>query len=70
MAVKKAAKKAPAKKAVVKRAGCKTASRAKVKAGDQYKCSVCGLVVSVDETCGCVQKCDIICCEAQMKKKR
>jgi hypothetical protein len=55
---------------VVKRAGCKTASRAKVKAGDQYKCSVCGLVVSVDETCGCVQKCDIICCEAQMKKKR
>jgi hypothetical protein len=70
MAVKKAAKKAPVKKAVAKRAGCKTASRAKVKAGDQYKCSVCGLVVSVDETCGCVQKCDIICCEAQMKKKR
>ena len=70
MAVKKAAKKAPAKKAVVKRAGCKTASRAKVKTGDQYKCSVCGLVVSVDETCGCVQKCDIICCDSQMKKKR
>ncbi len=70
MAVKKAAKKAPAKKAVVKRAGCKTASRAKVKAGDQYKCSVCGLVVSVDETCGCVQKCDILCCDSQMKKKR
>jgi hypothetical protein len=70
MAVKKAAKKAPAKKAVVKRAGCKTASRGNVKAGDQYKCSVCGLVVSVDETCGCVQKCDIICCESQMKKKR
>ena len=70
MAVKKEAKKAPAKKAVVKRAGCKTASRAKVKAGDQYKCSVCGLVVSVDETCGCVQKCDIICCDSQMKKKR
>ena len=70
MAVKKAAKKAPAKKAVVKRAGCKTASRAKVKAGDQYKCSVCGLVVSVDETCGCVQKCDIICCDSQMKKKK
>jgi len=70
MAVKKEAKKAPAKKAVAKRAGCKTASRAKVKTGDQYKCSVCGLVVSVDETCGCVQKCDIICCDSQMKKKR
>ncbi len=65
MAVKKAAK-----KAVAKRAGCKTASRGNVKAGDQYKCSVCGLVVSVDETCGCVQKCDIICCDTQMKKKR
>ena len=43
---------------------------AKVKAGDQYKCSVCGLVVSVDETCGCVETCDIICCDTQMKKKR
>lgn len=70
MAVKKAAKKAPAKKAVVKRAGCKTPSKAKVKTGDQYKCSVCGLVVSVDEACGCVDTCDIICCEKQMKKKR
>jgi len=70
MAVKKAAKKAPVKKAVAKRAGCGTASRAKVKAGDQYKCSVCGLVVSVDETCGCVKTCDIVCCEKQMKKKR
>ena len=65
MAVRKAAK-----KAVAKRAGCGTASRAKVKAGDQYKCSVCGLVVSVDETCGCVQKCDIVCCDTPMKKKR
>jgi hypothetical protein len=71
MAVKKAAKKAPAKmKAVAKRAGCGNASRAKVKAGEQYKCSVCGLVVSVDETCGCVKTCDIVCCEKQMKKKR
>jgi hypothetical protein len=70
MAMRKAAKKAPVKKTVVKRAGCGTASRAKVKAGDQYKCSVCGLVVSVDETCGCVEKCDILCCDTQMKKKR
>ena len=70
MAVRKAAKKAPAKKAPAKRAACCSSSRAKVKAGDQYKCSVCGLVVSVDETCGCVQTCDIICCDTQMKKKR
>jgi hypothetical protein len=70
MAVKKAAKKAPAKKAVAKRAGCGTASRGGLKSGDQYKCSVCGLVVSVDETCGCVERCDIVCCDTPMKKKR
>ena len=70
MAARKAAKKAPAKKAPAKRAACCSSSRAKAKAGDQYKCSVCGLVVSVDETCGCVQQCDIICCDTQMKKKR
>jgi len=71
MAVKKAAKRAPAKKKTAgKRAGCKSPSKAKVKVGDQYKCSVCGLVVSVDEACGCVETCDIICCEKQMKKKR
>ena len=70
MAARKAAKKAPAKKAPAKRAACCSSSRAKVKAGDQYKCSVCGLVVSVDETCGCVETCDIMCCDTQMKKKR
>ena len=70
MAVKKTVKKAPASKRVVKKAGSKTASRAKVKAGDRYKCSVCGLVVSVDEACGCVDTCDILCCGKQMKKKR
>jgi hypothetical protein len=70
MAMRKAAKKAPAKKAVAKKAASRTASRGKVKAGDQYKCSVCGLVVSVDETCGCVDTCDIVCCDTPMKKKR
>ncbi len=53
--VKKAVRKAPAKS---------------VKEGDAYKCSVCGLTVVVDETCGCVDTCDIICCEKQMKPKR
>jgi hypothetical protein len=70
MAVRKAAKKTAAKKAVAKKATSRTASRGKVKAGDQYKCSVCGLVVSVDETCGCVDTCDIVCCDTPMKKKR
>jgi hypothetical protein len=75
MAARKAAKKAPAKKAVAKKAVAKkaasrTASRGGLKTGDQYKCSVCGLVVSVDETCGCVETCDIVCCDTPMKKKR
>jgi hypothetical protein len=63
MAVKKAAKK-PVKK-MVKR-GTKNA----VKKNSAYKCSVCGLVVSVDEVCGCIDTCDIICCEKPMKAKR
>jgi len=59
MAVKKAAKKTVKK-------GAKNA----VKKGAAYKCSVCGLVVSVDEVCGCIDTCDIICCEKPMKAKR
>jgi hypothetical protein len=75
MAARKAAKKAPAKKAVAKKAAAKktpsrSVSRGGLKKGDQYKCSVCGLVVSVDETCGCVETCDIVCCDTPMKKKR
>jgi hypothetical protein len=49
------AKKAPAKKMA-----------RKVSRGDQYSCEVCGLIVSVDETCGCVDACDIICCGTEM----
>ncbi len=66
MAQKKVAKKAT-KKAVKKVA--KTPKKG-VKRGDAYKCSVCGLVVTVDETCGCVDACDLICCEKPMKSKK
>ena len=52
-------------KKVVKKGGNKS-----VKQGDAYKCSVCGLVVSVDEVCGCVDTCDLICCEEPMKAKK
>ncbi len=55
MAVKKPAKKV-AKKGVKK--------------GDVYKCGVCGLAVTVDEVCGCVDACDIICCEKPLKPKK
>jgi len=59
MAVKKVAKKA-VKKSVKKGA----------KKGDVYKCGVCGLAVKVDNVCGCVDYCDIVCCEKQMKPVR
>ena len=44
----------------------------KAKAGKKpsYKCNVCGLVVTVDETCGCTEACDIICCGKAMKPKK
>lgn len=32
-------------------------------------CSECGLILSVDEVCGCVDYCDVICCGKQMKFK-
>jgi hypothetical protein len=62
MATKKVAKKAVKKVA--------KASKKGVKKGDAYTCSVCGLAVSVDEVCGCVDTCDIICCEKPMKTKK
>ncbi len=45
-------------------------SKKKVKKDDTYQCTVCGLVVTVDEECGCVDACDIICCGKQMKAKK
>jgi len=62
MAVKKATvKKKPAKQA---------AAKGKGKIGQGYECRVCGLSVTVDEACGCVESHDIICCDAPMRKKR
>ncbi len=67
MAVKKAKpKKAKAKKAPVRKA----AVRGKTNPGDSLVCGVCGMSVTVDEACGCVEAHDIICCERPMKKKR
>ena len=67
MAVKKAvAKKAPARKAGAKKA----VAKGKTKVGDAYACEVCGLAVTVDDVCGCVDACDIICCDVPMKRKR
>lgn len=65
MAVKKTA--APVKKATAKKAAV---SKKESLAGKSYVCGVCGLAVTVDEDCGCVEECDIICCGEQMKPKR
>lgn len=69
MAVKKAAataKKAPARKPVARK---KAATKA-VGKGQSYECEVCGLAVTVDEVCGCVETCDILCCDQPMKEKK
>ena len=57
---KKAAPPAPKKKAAVKQ----------VTEGAKLSCEVCGLVVTVDEECGCIEACDIICCGEPMQEKK
>ena len=81
MAVKKAGTKkaapkkaAPAKKATAAKkttaAAKSTTRKKKVQPGSGYECRVCGLVVSVVDECGCVETCDLICCEEPMKPKK
>jgi len=36
------------------------------KKGEKYKCEECGLVVVVDDACGC-SACDLMCCGEPMK---
>ena len=52
-----------------KKEAAKTTTKKKVSKGQAYSCDVCGLVVSVDEVCGCVETCDIVCCGKPMKEK-
>lgn len=33
--------------------------------GAKYKCEECGVVVVVDEPCGC-EPCDLVCCSVPM----
>ncbi len=78
MATKKAAGKTKkpvsgAKKTSAAKTVKKTVKRPVVKAvkkGAKYVCEVCGLAVTVDNVCGCVESCDIICCGQQMKTKK
>lgn len=36
--------------------------------GEKYKCEECGMVVVVEEPCGC-DECAIVCCQQPMKKE-
>lgn len=66
-----AVKAAPAKKAAVKKTVRAKAKPAAVKAankkGTKLTCGICGLVVTVDTVCNCVEVCDLVCCEMPMK---
>jgi hypothetical protein len=42
----------------------------KAKKGNGYVCGVCGLAVTVDNICGCLDPCDIICCGKTMKPRK
>ena len=44
-------------------------AKKKIEKDDRYLCESCGLVVSVDEACGCVDVRDIICCGQPIKRK-
>jgi len=48
----------------------KAPSKKKIGKGDSYVCEVCGLAVLVDEVCGCVDACDIVCCSKPMKERK
>jgi hypothetical protein len=56
-----------AKKQTVKKIGKK---KTEMKKGSKYTCSVCGLVVSIDNECGCASVCDLMCCHTPMKPKK
>jgi biotin carboxyl carrier protein len=73
-AAKPAPKAAAAAKPAAKtaKAPSKTAKAKPAKAGkgDRLYCELCGLVVSVDEACGCVEVCDIVCCGQEMQLRK
>jgi rubrerythrin len=72
MATKKAvAKKTATKKTTAKKPAATITKKKKAfTKGDNYVCNVCGLVVSVDKACGCVESWELICCDKPMKAKK
>jgi hypothetical protein len=60
---------ATAKKPAAKKTAAKPAKKAATRVGSGYSCTDCGLVVVVNEDCGCATV-DLVCCGTPMKKKR
>jgi hypothetical protein len=74
MAVKKTTKKVakkPAKKTTKKstKTEAKPKKGRKIKQGQTYECSLCGLRFVIDD-CGCVEEHYFICCSEPMTQKR
>jgi len=46
----------------------KAATKGKMSKNDRYVCESCGLVVLVDEECGCVEAHEIVCCSEPMRR--
>lgn len=42
----------------------------KIKKGDRYVCTDCGLTVVVDEPCGCIGFHELACCGKPMAPRR
>ncbi|MCW3998865.1 MAG: hypothetical protein NWE93_01340 [Candidatus Bathyarchaeota archaeon] len=38
------------------------------KQGEQYRCDECGLVVIVQDPCGCEDTCELVCCGEPMEE--
>ncbi|NLI30338.1 MAG: hypothetical protein GX423_09695 [Nitrospiraceae bacterium] len=69
-AVKKCSTKKCAPKGAVKTAVKPAAKATAGVKGNKYSCKTCGLVVTVDKACGCVEMFEIVCCGAPMKASK
>jgi hypothetical protein len=52
-----------------KKPAAKPAAKSASRVGAKFSCVDCGLIVTVDQDCGCAVV-DLVCCGLPMKKKR
>lgn len=48
----------------------KTAATRKLAKGDSLECNMCGLVITIDEDCGCAEEHMILCCDEPMAARK